>query len=64
MSFKEGDRIVLVRMGSDPDPIEPGATGTIDFVNDRDPHFAQIGVKWDNGRSLMILPEYDLIRKI
>lgn len=62
--YKVGDRIELIRMGDDPDPIAPGSQGTIDYINDADPNFAQIGVKWDSGRSLLILPQYDKIRKI
>jgi hypothetical protein len=36
--------------------MEVGAEGTINHVNEG-PGFAQYGVTWDNGRSLMLLPE-------
>ena len=63
MNYKIGDRIELVRMGDDPDPIEPGARGTIDHIGTFQGH-TQIGVEWDSGRSLMVLLPEDRIRKI
>lgn len=50
-----GKRIRLIQMGNDPDPIEPGTEGTIDHVDG----IGQIHVKWDNGRTLAIVPEED-----
>ena len=50
----EGTRIRLVSMGQDPDPVPPGTRGTVTGGNG-----AQIWVDWDNGRSLMLLPEHD-----
>ncbi|WP_448205339.1 DUF4314 domain-containing protein [Azospirillum sp. sgz302134] len=56
-----GQRIRLVRMGPDPCPIEAGATGTVRSVSMfkyGPPGHVQIGVDWDNGRTLMLaLPE-------
>jgi hypothetical protein len=50
---KEGDRVrVTGVMKDDPNPMEVGAEGTVTFVNEY-----QIAVAWDNGRSLMLLPE-------
>ena len=51
----EGKRIRLIQMGHDPNPIEPGTEGTIDHVDS----IGQIHVKWDNGRTLAIVPEED-----
>lgn len=55
------DRIRLLKMGPDPCPIEPGATGTVKAVNMfkfGPPGHGQIRVDLDNGRSLMLaLPE-------
>ena len=48
-----GRRIRLLRMDNDPDPIAPGSEGTVDRVFDS----GQIGVKWDNGRRLILVPE-------
>lgn len=61
--FEVGDRVKLVSMGPDPNPIEPGATGTITFVTHMTKE-TQIGVDWDNGRRLHILLPQDKIVKI
>jgi len=50
-----GKRIRLIQMGDDPNPVEPGTEGTIDHVDS----IGQLHVKWDNGRSLAIVPEED-----
>lgn len=48
-----GDRIELVSMDNDPNPIEPGTRGTVLGHNS-----FQIHVKWDNGRTLSLaVPE-------
>lgn len=41
-------------MGDDPDRVPSGTEGTITGGN-----AAQIYVEWDNGRTLILLPEYD-----
>jgi hypothetical protein len=52
-----GDRIRLVAMPDDPDPIPLGSTGTVRSVSrcgsGRDASF-QVDVNWDNGRKLML----------
>jgi hypothetical protein len=55
--LKQGDRIRLISMPQDPDPIPVGSLGTVIAVhNHRD--WMQVEVDWDNGRSLMLsLPE-------
>jgi hypothetical protein len=52
-SLKAGDRVRLISMADDPDPIPAGATGTVARVY---PHsdWTQVDVDWDNGRSLML----------
>jgi len=50
-----GKRIRLIQMGNDPNPVEPGTEGVIDFVDG----IGQLHVKWDNGRTLAIVPEED-----
>ena len=52
-NFKAGDRVRLVSMTDDPDPIPAGTTGTVAGVY---PHsdWTQVDVDWDNGRSLML----------
>jgi hypothetical protein len=56
-SPQPGDRIRLVAMPDDPDPVPPGATGTITYVEQhgtgRDA-WLQVEVDWDNGRKLML----------
>jgi hypothetical protein len=60
-----GDKIELVSMGNDPDPIQPGTTGTvIGWCASENVQLEQIWVKWDNGRQLNILPRVDKWRKI
>lgn len=58
-----GDRVKMVGvMPEDPDPIAVGTTGTVRWVNEATmvgrptPEIIQIDVKWDNGRTLMLLP--------
>ena len=55
--LKQGDRIRLISMPQDPDPIPVGSLGTVVAVHDhRD--WIQVEVDWDNGRKLMLsLPE-------
>ena len=54
---KKGDRIRLLSMPDDPDPIAVGSTGTVTFVTTGP--LAQVGVAWDNGRSLNLIPGTD-----
>jgi hypothetical protein len=57
---KIGDRIRLIFMPNDPDPVPAGSLGTIIAVH---PHhrWTQVEVDWDNGRSLMLTIPGDLI---
>jgi hypothetical protein len=51
-----GARVRMVGvMENDPAPMEVGAEGTVSSVSSG--RFAQIFVDWDNGRSLILLPE-------
>ena len=53
-----GDRIRLIAMVDDPDPIPAGATGTVLAVTTG--RFAQIDVAWDNSsRTLSLVPGVD-----
>jgi len=54
---KPGDRVKLIAMPDDPDPILPGSTGTVAQVTGGD--FPQIQVEWDDGRCLSLLPGVD-----
>lgn len=58
-----GDRIELISMGTDPDPVDPGTRGTVVHLCDL-AGFEQIGVRWDNGRSLSLIPGTDRWRAL
>lgn len=49
-----GTRIRLLAMPADPDPVPMGTEGTVLGGN-----AAQLTVRWDNGRSLALLPGVD-----
>lgn len=55
-----GDRIELIEMRDDPDPIPPGSKGTVNHIVDT-LGMCQIGVDWDPevGRSLALAPSSD-----
>jgi hypothetical protein len=58
--LKKGDRIRLVSMPNDPDPIPVGSLGTVVGIRDhRD--WTQIDVDWDSGRTLMLTLPNDCI---
>lgn len=65
MSFKRGDRIELVSMPNDPNPLPAGTRGTVE-----DSHhvgmlgFTQVSVAWDNGSRLMLSIPPDRARKV
>lgn len=54
VELKPGDRIELVEMLNDPYPIIPGTRGTVTSIRHFD-DWSQVSVKWDNGRSLMLV---------
>ena len=59
---RPGDRIQLVAMQDDPNPIQPGQLGTIVAVrryDDAKGIWHQIDVAWDNGRTLMLVSPPD-----
>lgn len=62
--MKVGDRVELISMTFDPDPIGPGEKGTVDWIGDERISPRQIGVKWDNGRSLILLQGIDRFKVI
>jgi hypothetical protein len=65
MNVKKGDRIELIEMKNDPDPIKKGEKGTVTMVNLNGPRdFHQINVAWDNGRQLNLLPYEDKFKVI
>lgn len=58
--YPEGTRILLNNMNDPYAPIPSGTRGTVDFVDD----VGQIHMKWDNGRTLAIVPSEDDFRKL
>jgi hypothetical protein len=71
MYLHPGDRIELVEMGRevdgrpDPDPILPGSKGTVRRVQELGVWSChQVGVTWDDGRTLSLVCPPDLYRVI
>ena len=62
MNVRPGDRIRLLSMASDPDPIPEGSTGTVESVTCGP--LGQIGVRWDSGRTLYLVPGIDIFQII
>lgn len=59
-----GARVRLLSMPDDPNPLEPGSEGTINYVGNLPGEGQQIGVDWDNGRTLMLIvgvDEFELV---
>ena len=57
-----GNRIRLVAMHDDPDPVHPGAMGTVASVErllTEGAGWLRIDVDWDNGRDLMLVSPPD-----
>ncbi len=63
IDVKPGDRIELVAMNDDPDPIPAGTRGTVQHVNQLS-GWSQFDVQWDNGRTLMLVTPEDRFRLI
>lgn len=61
---KTGDRVKLVFMPNDPDPIPPGTEGTVRDVQHMDwghDKFSQVHIDWDNGRTLSCVVPPDFL---
>lgn len=58
-----GDRVRFLRHGEpDPAPLDPGQEGTVNWVSTPSKIFGgkrQVGVDWDNGRTLMLIEGVD-----
>ena len=58
--YPVGTRLRCENMPDDPNPVPPGTLGTVVYVDDA----GQIGMKWDNGRSLSLIYGVDNFTKI
>ena len=61
--LKPGDRIRLISMTDDPDPILADTTGTVAGV-DRQNGWTQVDFDWDVKRSLMLTLPPDVVERI
>ena len=59
-TYPPGTRIQLDHMEDPWAPVPPGTPGTVQYVDD----IGQIGMKWDNGRTLSLVPGEDTFRKL
>ena len=59
-NYPVGTRIELISMDDPYAPVEPGTRGTVAYVDD----IGQLGMQWDNGRSLSLVPGEDNFRKL
>ena len=54
--IRVGSRIRLIEMRSERYPVEPGTLGTVQYIDG----IGNVLMKWDNGRTLSLLPDVDL----
>lgn len=62
-NLKAGDRVRLLSMTDDPDPIPAGTTGTVTGVYPLS-DWTQVDVDWGNGRSLMLSIPPDVVERL
>ena len=58
--YPPGTRTELISMDDPYSPVPPGTRGTVQYVDDA----SQIGMKWDDGRTLSLIPGEDSFRKL
>lgn len=59
-AYPVGTRLELISMDDPYAPVPSGTRGTVQYVDD----MGQIGMKWDNGSSLSLIPGEDSFRKL
>ena len=59
-SYPPGTRVMLLSMEDPWAPVPSGTRGTVELVDD----IGQIHMKWDNGRSLALVPGEDSFRML
>lgn len=58
--YPKGTRLELISMEDPYAPVPSGSLGTVEFVDD----MGQIHMKWDNGRTLALIPDEDSFKKL
>ena len=58
--YPPGTRILLLGMEDPHHPVPPGTRGTVDHVDDG----GTIHMKWDNGRTLALIPGVDSFSRL
>ena len=58
--YPPGTRVHLLHMNDPYSPVESGMRGTVEVVDD----IGQIHMKWDNGRTLALVPGEDSFCKL
>ena len=58
--YPPGTRIMVLRMGEDPRPVEEHMKGTVEMVDD----IGTVHCLFDNGRTLGLIPGEDSFRKL
>jgi hypothetical protein len=61
--LKVGDRIRMINMPDDPNPIPPGEMGVVYRIAPF-PEWTQVYVSWDSGRSLMLSIPPDVVEVV
>ena len=59
-NYPPGTRIMLLKMGDDPRPVEDNTRGTVIAVDD----IGTLHCSFDNGRSLGVVPGEDSFRRL
>lgn len=59
-NYPVGTRIALDHMDDPYEPVPPGTRGTVAYVDD----MGQIGMNWDNGRTLSLIPGEDSFHRL
>ena len=58
--YPPGTRLCLICMNDPYAPVPSGTRGTVEYVDDMD----NIHMRWDNNRSLALVPDEDSFRKL
>lgn len=58
--YPPGTRLELISMDDPYAPVPPRTRGTVQYVDD----IGQVGMAWDNGRSLSLVPGEDSFRRL